>query len=101
MHARHLYSIRVREHEAGRERDRVLDELLAQGIGCGVHFSALHLHRHYRETLGHREGDFPRAEGIGARTLSLPLSGSLGQEEVRDVVEALVRAVRPVAARTA
>jgi dTDP-4-amino-4,6-dideoxygalactose transaminase len=93
VHARHLYSLLVRPQDAGRTRDEVLDELNALGIGAGVHFTPVHLHPYYREALGGREGQFPHAEDIGARTLSLPLSSALTDEDVDDVVGAVGRAV--------
>jgi dTDP-4-amino-4,6-dideoxygalactose transaminase len=89
VHSRHLYSILIDEGELGKTRDQVLDELLALGIGTGVHFTAVHLHPFYRQAFGHREGEFPVAEDIGARTVSLPMSGALGDEEVEDVIAAV------------
>ena len=65
------------DRRASRERrDAALDELVRLNIGTGVHYTALHLHPYYRETFGHGPGDFPNAEHIGDRTLSLPLSPS-------------------------
>jgi dTDP-4-amino-4,6-dideoxygalactose transaminase len=91
VHARHLYTILV-EDRLGKSRDRVLDELIAMRIGTGVHYTALHLHRYYRERWGYKRGDFPAAEHIGDRTLSLPLSAGLTDADVGDVIAA-VRAV--------
>jgi dTDP-4-amino-4,6-dideoxygalactose transaminase len=94
VHARQLYSVQVRtEEEAGCTRDEVLNGLLDQGIGAGVHFAPVHLHPYYREAFGYREGDLPNAERFGARTLSLPLGGRLSDEDVDDVLAALHRAV--------
>jgi dTDP-4-amino-4,6-dideoxygalactose transaminase len=59
-----------------------------------VHFVPVHLHPYYRETLAYREGALPNAERIGASTLSLPLSGRLGEEDVDDVIGALQRVCR-------
>jgi dTDP-4-amino-4,6-dideoxygalactose transaminase len=53
----------------------------------------VHLHPYYRETYGYREGDLPRAEDFGARTLSLPLSSRLSEADVEDVIAAVHRAV--------
>lgn len=86
VHARHLYSVLV---EAGRPRDGVLDGLIGHRIGTGVHYRPVHLHPFYRERFGHREGDFPHAEAIGERTLSLPLSPALTDADVADVLEAM------------
>ena len=92
-HARHLYSIVVRTEETGTTRDQLLTELYELGIGAGVHFMPVHLHPYYRETAGGREGQFPNAEYIGNRTVSLPLSSALTEEDVDDVVAAVGHAV--------
>jgi dTDP-4-amino-4,6-dideoxygalactose transaminase len=89
IHARHLYTLLVSPERCGKERDEVLLELHALGIGTGVHYTALHLHPYYQETFGYREGMFPHAEKIGASTLSLPLSAKLSDEDVARVIEAV------------
>jgi dTDP-4-amino-4,6-dideoxygalactose transaminase len=58
-------------------------------IGTGIHFISLHLHEYYRKTFGFRKGDFPNAEFISERTLSLPLSAKLNSDDVEDVISAL------------
>lgn len=93
VHARHLYTILVDPERTAKSRDRVLDELVRLNIGTGVHYTALHLHPYYRETLGHRPGDFPNAERIGDRTLSLPLSSKLTDRDVEDVIAAVRQVV--------
>ena len=44
-----------------------------QNIGVGVHYIALHLHPFYQERFGYKRGDFPNAEWISDKTVSLPL----------------------------
>ncbi|HYL67634.1 MAG TPA: DegT/DnrJ/EryC1/StrS family aminotransferase [Candidatus Limnocylindria bacterium] len=92
-HARHLFTIQVHEEECGRTRDQVLDSLTQQKIGCGVHYTPVHLHPYYRKTFGFSEGDFPNAEWIGDGTVSLPLSAKLTDDDVEDVVAAVRHAL--------
>jgi len=92
-HARHLYTVLAYEEECGKSRDQVLDSLTQQRIGCGVHYTALHLHPYYRKTFGFNEGAYPNAEWVGKGTLSLPLSAKLTDQDARDVVGALQRAI--------
>ena len=94
VHARHLYTILLKIEEIGKSRDQVLNELIRLNIGTGVHYTALHLHPYYRETFGHKPGDFPNAEYIGDRTLSLPLSAKLTDGDVEDVIGALRKVLR-------
>ena len=90
-HAYHLYTPLVDINKLGKSRDWVLDALTAENIGVGVHYMPIHLHPFYRKTYGWREGDFPNAEWIGERTLSLPLSAAVGDRDVADVVEAFTK----------
>ena len=94
VHARHLYTILVDPDEAGIDRDALMEALRDRKIGTGVHFRALHEHSYYRETLGYRRGDFPQAERISDRTISLPLSSALSEDDVDDVVDAVRDSVR-------
>jgi dTDP-4-amino-4,6-dideoxygalactose transaminase len=91
-HARHLFTILIDPARAGATRDQVMQALHAEGIGTGVHYRALHRHPYYRERFGYRPEDFPNADWVGERTLSLPFSTKLSDADVEDVI----RAVRKV-----
>ena len=93
-HARHLYTILVHLERITSDRDTIQQELYRQNIGTGIHYVALHLHPFYRDTYGLRYGDFPNAEFISQRTISLPLSPKLTDHDVNDVVEAVTRILR-------
>lgn len=88
-HALHLFTCRVDPARTDRTRDEVVRILHELRIGTGVHYTALHLHPWYRKRYGYGPGDFPNAESIGARTLSLPLSPAVRDEDAADVVRAL------------
>jgi dTDP-4-amino-4,6-dideoxygalactose transaminase len=96
-HARHLYTLWLDWQELGRERQDVVEELYRLGVGTGWHFRAAHLHRYYQERYGYRPGAYPVAEAIADRTISLPLSAALTDDQV----ERVVSAVRSLAARPA
>jgi len=89
-HARHLYTILIPER-SGLDRDLVLAALHAEGIGAGVHYQPVSGFSYYQDTLGVKLGDFPNAESIGRRTLSLPLSAGMTDDDVEDVIAALRR----------
>ncbi|MBV9773749.1 MAG: DegT/DnrJ/EryC1/StrS family aminotransferase [Gemmatimonadetes bacterium] len=94
VHARHLYTLMVDEARCGVSRDEFMARLHERGIGTGVHYQGVHLHPYYRDAFGWRPEDFPNTTWIGERTLSLPLSGALGDDDVERVVDA-VRASLP------
>jgi dTDP-4-amino-4,6-dideoxygalactose transaminase len=93
VHARHLYTVLVDEGRTGLARTAFMRALHARRIGSAVHFLPVHLHRYYRDTFGLRPGAFPNAEAIGERTVSLPLSPAMSEEDVHDVIEAVWSAV--------
>jgi dTDP-4-amino-4,6-dideoxygalactose transaminase len=88
-HARHLYTLLFDLDRLRVGRDEVQSALHRQHIGTGIHYRALHLHRYYREALGYARGDLPNAEWISDRTLSLPLSLKLTDDDVDDVIFAV------------
>ena len=88
-HAYHLYALLVDTDAAGITRDEMLDELAQLNIGAGVHYVALHTHPFYEHLLGHAPEDFPNANHISERTLSIPLSAKLTDDDVDDVIDAV------------
>lgn len=81
----HLYVVRV------EERDRVLGELTAAGIGAGIHYpTPLHL-TPALGGAGYRAGQFPVAEAAARSILSLPMFPHLTEEQQHIVVEELAR----------
>jgi dTDP-4-amino-4,6-dideoxygalactose transaminase len=93
-HARHLYVLWLRLDRLNITRDQFVDAMKTENIGTGVHYTALHLHKYYRETFGYKPGDMPNTEWIGERTISLPLSPSLSLTDAEDVIEAVRRVCR-------
>jgi len=84
-HARHLFTALV----PPQKRDSLLWALQNRGIGVAVNYRPIHLLKYYRENFRFKEGDFPIAEEIGSRTISLPLYPYLTSEELAYVVQAL------------
>ncbi len=100
-HARHLYSVLL-DPDATLARDELLEAMTRRRIGVGVHYVALHLHPHYRDSCGVDPADLPVAGDISRRTLSLPLSPKVTPADQDGVVEALRGALageRAVSAR--
>jgi len=88
-HARHLYQILVDLDRVTTDRDTIQKALFYENIGTGIHYVSLHLHAYYRETYGFKENDFPNAKFISERTLSLPLSPKLTDNDVESVIKAV------------
>lgn len=76
------------------DRDRVLDYLQQTGVGCSVHYPvALPLSAFYRARYGYEVGEFPVAEWIAARTLSLPVGPHLESGDVERIAMELITAI--------
>lgn len=88
-HAYHLYTLLLDINKLKITRDQFLDEMTKLNIGVGVHYIAQHLHPYYANTYGYKRGDFPNSEWISERTVSLPLSAKLNNEDVKDVIKAV------------
>lgn len=89
-HAWHLYAIRLRLEALLIDRAEVIRRLEAAGIGASVHFIPLHLQPYYQRRYGYAAGDFPTAERIFERTISLPIWPGMNMEQVDRVAAALV-----------
>jgi len=86
-HVWHLYTVRV------PQRDRVLKELHAAGIGAGIHYPApIHLTPAFAG-LGYAEGAFPVAEQAAGELLSLPLFPEITAAQQERVVSVLTSAL--------
>ena len=89
MHALHLYTLLVDPERSGFSRDAFLVRLHQQNIGTGVHYVGVHMQQYYRQHFGIRADDFPNATWISQRTLSLPLSPKLTDDDVASVIDAV------------
>ena len=75
------------------ERDRVLADLHAAGIGAGIHYpTPVHLTGAFA-ALGFSEGAFPASETLAGEILSLPLFPGITEAQQERVVEVLAKAV--------
>ena len=89
-HAWHLYVVRLNLDALTIDRANVIERLSLAGIGASVHFIPLHLHPHYQQRYGYRPGDFPMAEAIFERSISLPIWPGMTDAEVDRVTATLL-----------
>ena len=73
----------------GSDRDGVIVALRERGIQSKPYLPAIHLMTYYRETFGHREGEFPICEDVAARSIALPFYPELGDGEIERVARSL------------
>jgi dTDP-4-amino-4,6-dideoxygalactose transaminase len=93
-HACHLYIVTLDVDKLKVSRDRFMEMLKAENIGCGIHFVSVHLQPYYMERFGYRFESYPNAAWLSNRILSLPLFPQMMESDIQDVA----RAVRKVIA---
>jgi perosamine synthetase len=67
------------------DRDATIEALRARGIDSKPYLPAIHLMSYYRDTFGHREGEFPVCEDVSARSIALPFFPQMSDSEVEQV----------------
>ena len=82
QHAWHLYIIQL---QIGN-RDDFVESLREENIECSVHYIPLHLFEFYQKQYGYNVGDFPNAEEVFERVVSLPLHPGLTESDVSLVI---------------
>ena len=96
-----VYVIRLAEADGGTDpvaanraalarRNQVIERLAVAGIPAKAYMPCLHTLEHL-QPFGYREGDFPVAESISARSLALPFFPEMSEEQVEQVCGQLRR----------
>jgi dTDP-4-amino-4,6-dideoxygalactose transaminase len=89
LHAWHLYTPLIEPDAAGMDRDAFMAGMKERNIGTGLHYRAVHLYPYYREQYGFKPGDFPVAETVSDRIVSLPLFPLMTDADQDRVVAAM------------
>ncbi len=77
----HLYVIKI------DNRDEVIERLKEAGVGCSVHFIPIHNHPYYKEKYNYNYEDYPVANRVHEKSLSLPIYPDMSEEEIAFVVK--------------
>ena len=89
LHACHLYTPLINPEVAKMDRDAFMQAMKERNIGTGLHYHAVHLYPYYREHFGFKRGDFPNAETISDRIVSLPLFPAMTDADQDRVLAAM------------
>jgi dTDP-4-amino-4,6-dideoxygalactose transaminase len=87
----HLYVVGVREAEFGCDRREFVNAMHDENIGVQVHYVPLHHHPYFQDEFGYSESDYPVANEVYERIVSLPLFPEMADRDVEDVVTAVRR----------
>ncbi len=89
LHAWHLYTILIDPEILGIDRSHFIEAMTRKNIGTSVHFIPLHLHPYYRDVHRYERGDFPNAEYIYDRIVSLPIYPSMTDDDLDYVINTI------------
>jgi perosamine synthetase len=81
----HLYVVKV------NNRNELFEKLKENGIGTSVHFIPVHKHPYYKETYGYRDENFPVANYVFEKSLSLPIYPGLTDKELSYISETVLK----------
>jgi len=89
----HLYPIRLDLAKLACDRGQIFRALRAENIGVNVHYIPVHRHPYYRDRFGYRGGEYPVAEEAYERLISLPMFHGMSDQDIQDVIAAVVKVV--------
>lgn len=84
-----VFVVRLTDLFGPADRDEVIRELRAAGVGCNNYFPPIHLQPYMAEKFGHQPGDFPVCEYVSGRTIALPFFSRMTAGQVDDVCRTL------------
>jgi len=85
----HLYPIKINPDALTIERAQFIEELGKRNIGTSVHFIPLHRHPFYRKTFSLDAKNFPEAEWVYKRLISLPIYPGMSNREIEYVINSV------------
>lgn len=87
-HVYHQYTI-VLTDDAAVSRQEFTAGLTERGVGAGIYYpKPLHVYPHIAK-LGYKTGDFPVAEDLAARVVSLPVHPKVSDDDIKTIAQAV------------
>ena len=86
-----VYVIRL---DPSIDRREVMERMKSRGVPSRPYFVPIHLQPHYIERFGYQPSHYPVTEDLGQRSLALPFSGVMSEDDVAYVCEALRHSLR-------
>ena len=84
-----VFVVRLNDLFEPGDRDEIMRELRAEGIGCNNYFPPIHLQPYVANQFGYKPGDLPVCEYVAARTLALPFFCQMTAVQVERVCDTL------------
>jgi len=88
-HVFHLYPIQIDSRKFGMNRDDFIHAMLyKKGVKVGTHYTPLHYSSAFQKR-GFRKGQFPKAEAVAERLVTLPLNPRQSREALDYLIESI------------
>lgn len=87
---RHLYIIRLNFNKLRCSRQQFFEAMAAENIQCQIHYIPVYWFPFYKR-LGYKIGLCPNAEEVYNGILSIPLYPKMTNEDVEDVIHAVIK----------
>jgi dTDP-4-amino-4,6-dideoxygalactose transaminase len=87
----HTYQSYVCVMDCGKQRNKIMAALEAQGISTRVGTHANHMLGHYKTRFGTKPEDFPISQMLDETTLTLPLYVQMTEQDQIDVLQAIAK----------
>ncbi|HEY1684883.1 MAG TPA: DegT/DnrJ/EryC1/StrS family aminotransferase [Tepidisphaeraceae bacterium] len=91
-----VFVVRLNDLFEPGDRDKIMLELRANGIGCNNYFPPIHLQPYMQEKYNFQEGAFPITEYISSRTLALPFFARMTNAQIAHACDTLDSAIEKV-----
>lgn len=85
----YVYAPMINPEASGMTRDTFMEKMKQHNIGTGYHYQAVHLYSFYRQKFGFKRGQFPNAETVSDRIVSLPLFPDMNENDQDRVIETM------------
>jgi len=85
-----VYVVKLDDKKFSRQdRDNVIEQLRAKGIGCRDYFPPIHLEPFYVKMFDYEKGSFPVTERVSNLTVALPFYNNLTEQEIKYICDNL------------
>jgi perosamine synthetase len=84
-----VFVVRLNDLFESGDRDLIIQDLRAAGIGCNIYFPPIHLQPYMVEKFGFKGGDFPVCEYVANRTIALPFFTKMTRYQIDRVCDTL------------
>jgi len=93
IHSWHLYVIQL-DKGLSISRERFIELMYENGIGCSVHYIPLHLHPYWRDSYKLTPEMFPVSQRLYEQSVSLPIYSKMTDDDMDKVVSTVTKILK-------